>query len=112
MDSGRPIVSGKDTLMKLRDGMLWMVVLAASSFVGCAVCDTCDDFPAPCVGPNCGQGGMPGYMSGPQAESMPVMGAATPAGPMNDTAGPGPMAPSSPSMPSSTTPPTPMDPAR
>ncbi len=22
--------------------------------VGCAHCDTCDDFPAPCTGPNCG----------------------------------------------------------
>ncbi len=31
------------------------VALAVAS--GCAQCDTCDDFPAPCVGPNCGQGG-------------------------------------------------------
>ncbi len=22
--------------------------------VGCTHCDTCDDFPTPCVGPNCG----------------------------------------------------------
>ena len=27
--------------------------------VGCTHCDTCDDFPTPCTGPNCG--GMAGY---------------------------------------------------
>jgi hypothetical protein len=98
--------------MKLRDRMLLTVVAAVASFAGCAVCDTCDDFPAPCVGPNCGQKWVPGSMNGPGAEAMPVMGASTPASAMNDTAGPGPMAPSSPSMPSPATPPTPMEPAR
>lgn len=33
-----------------------LVVAAAMSggVVGCAHCDTCDDFPAPCTGPGCG----------------------------------------------------------
>jgi hypothetical protein len=34
---------------------LLMLIVAAAGFAGCAVCDTCDDFPVPCVGPNCGQ---------------------------------------------------------
>jgi hypothetical protein len=63
--------------MKLRDRMLLTVVAAVASFAGCAVCDTCDDFPAPCVGPNCGQKWVPGSMNGPGAEAMPVMGAST-----------------------------------
>lgn len=33
------------------------VGLALAAATGCAQCDTCDDFPAPCVGPNCGQNG-------------------------------------------------------
>ena len=34
-----------------------MVGLALVGVSGCAQCDTCDDFPAPCTGPNCGQNG-------------------------------------------------------
>ncbi len=33
--------------------------------IGCAQCDTCDDFPAPCTGPNCGAGGLYGGAAGP-----------------------------------------------
>ena len=36
---------------------LLVVGLALAGVTGCAQCDTCDDFPAPCVGPNCGQNG-------------------------------------------------------
>ena len=36
---------------------LLLVGLAIAGATGCAQCDTCDDFPAPCVGPNCGQNG-------------------------------------------------------
>ncbi len=93
-DFGPLMVSGKDTLMKLRDRMLWTVLVAAAGFSGCAVCDTCDDFPAPCVGPNCGQNGMATSYTG-----VPVMGVGTPSAPMaNDSAGPGPMMPAA-SMP-------------
>ncbi len=75
--------------MKLRDRMLWMVVVAATGFAGCAVCDTCDDFPTPCVGPNCGG---PYGMGGGQGDA--VMGTSSPVERgMNDSAGPGPMMP-------------------
>ena len=92
---------------------LYLLLLAATvgvGYVGCAQCDTCDDFPAPCTGPNCGQnaGGIPGYLG-------PMMGAETPNAPaMNDAAGPAPVVPPStrsletpPVDP--TTPPPPMD---
>ena len=36
---------------------LLVVGLGLAGAAGCAQCDTCDDFPAPCVGPNCGQNG-------------------------------------------------------
>jgi hypothetical protein len=41
-----------------RSSLLLMAALAAGGF-GCAHCDTCDDFPAPCTGPNCGFQGYP-----------------------------------------------------
>jgi len=37
-----------------RIGLLVPLSCAAALAVGCAHCDTCDDFPAPCTGPNCG----------------------------------------------------------
>ncbi len=76
--------------MKLRHTLLGMVVVAASGFSGCAVCDTCDDFPTPCTGPGCGQNGMGGH-------GLPVMGAATPVySATNDSAGPAPTMPPAP----------------
>ncbi len=81
--------------MKLRDGMLWMA-LAVAGLAGCAVCDTCDDFPAPCVGPNCGHNGLSAYGNGGPA----VMGSATPGyAPADDSAGPGPSMPPVSAMP-------------
>jgi hypothetical protein len=50
-----------------------LLVAAGLSFVavGCAQCDTCDDFPAPCTGPNCpGGSGMPSQ-AGPVTYSTP-----------------------------------------
>ncbi len=99
---------------------LLMAVAVAAGVVGCAQCDTCDDFPVPCVGPNCGQGlmpgGMPGYLDSQTAQGPPVMGAATPTMPMGDDyAGPAPVAPPmNPPPPSAeppASPPTPMEPA-
>jgi len=58
--------------------------------VGCAHCDTCDDFPAPCVGPNCATGPMGAYgmASGPTAYSGPMtLGATVPAGPAGSSLG-------------------------
>jgi hypothetical protein len=69
--------------MKLRNTMLGMVVVIAAANAGCAVCDTCDDFPVPCVGANCGQN----VQGGPA-----VMGSATQAYP-DDSAATGPMMP-------------------
>lgn len=37
-----------------RPSLLVLAASAAAIAVGCAHCDTCDDFPAPCTGPNCG----------------------------------------------------------
>ncbi len=71
----------------------------AMSTWGCAQCDTCDDFPAPCVGPNCGMGA--GYNNGPAPTTAPAAPAA-PAGPSlgetSDTAPPPPatMSPAAP----------------
>ena len=36
---------------------LLVLGMALAGATGCAQCDTCDDFPAPCTGPNCGQNG-------------------------------------------------------
>lgn len=46
-----------------------IVGLLAAAVVGCAHCDTCDDFPAPCLGGNC-FGAAGGAEYGP---AMPVM---------------------------------------
>ncbi len=92
---------------------LLMAVAVAAGVVGCAQCDTCDDFPAPCVGANCGQGLMPGGIPGALDSQMgaPVMGAAsysTP--PVDDSAGPGPVAPPAAALPM-TPPAPPVDPS-
>ncbi len=79
---------------------LMLAVAVTAGFAGCAVCDTCDDFPVPCIGPNCGQlmpGGIPGYFGdamGPQAaQADAVMGTSTPVMPAPPAVNPGPMAP-------------------
>ena len=51
-----------------RSSLLLMAALAAGGF-GCAHCDTCDDFPAPCTGPNCG---FQGYPIGAELPGAPV----------------------------------------
>ena len=77
------------------------LTLAAAS--GCAQCDTCDDFPAPCTGPNCGQGA---YNTGgfipPTQDGLPA-GEARMTAPADDAAPA--MNNSSPSTPSPTMPP-------
>ncbi|WP_435008938.1 hypothetical protein P12x_000191 [Tundrisphaera lichenicola] len=109
----------------LRINLLLAAAIAAST-VGCAICDTCDDFPAPCTGPNCGQNyampeGAPEALANPgMMPGSPVMGASTPAyAPTDDSAGPAPVAPPdtpSPEIPPAPTtpvpfsPPTPMEP--
>ena len=43
-----------------RISLLLVAAAVAAGVVGCAQCDTCDDFPTPCNGPNCVGGyGMP-----------------------------------------------------
>jgi hypothetical protein len=60
-------------------------LLLAVGAVGCAHCDTCDDFPTPCIGGNCGGGSafMPGMAMAPtSAEGAPATsapGSTTPA---------------------------------
>jgi hypothetical protein len=77
------------------------LLLAAAALsagaLGCAQCDTCDDFPAPCTGPNCGHN-QPGIMDmlppGQPAMSQPMPVSM----PMNDAAGPAPVAPPTPAV--------------
>jgi hypothetical protein len=97
---------------------LLVAVAVAAGVVGCAQCDTCDDFPAPCTGPNCGQPySVPAAMTDPaMTQGGPVMGTTTPVPPGNDSAGPAPVAPPESPGPDappagSGSPPTPMDPA-
>jgi hypothetical protein len=63
---------------------------AMAGAVGCTHCDTCDDFPTPCSGPNCGLQGYvpygtdaaagPGYQS-PAPAATPPAGDATQSAP-------------------------------
>ena len=63
----------------------------AALAIGCTHCDTCDDFPAPCLGGNC-MGSASGYAGAPPVGMN---------GPMNGNAGamPGPAANYSPPAP-------------
>jgi hypothetical protein len=86
---------------------LVLAAAVAASVVGCAHCDTCDDFPAPCSGPDCGHhAAPPGFAAPTMTYSAPAP--ASPAGQPglapatdNDAAGP------APAVPSATTPPEP-----
>ena len=90
---------------------LVVVGLAIAGATGCAQCDTCDDFPAPCVGPNCGQNGYDtaGFIP-PTQDGLPA-GAARMTPPVDDAAPPmngGPQGPASsmPDTPDPSAPPT------
>src|SRR4051794_27197188 len=54
----RAPLSGKDTDMS-RSSLLLAATAVVAGAIGCAHCDTCDDFPGPCTGPNCGYSGPP-----------------------------------------------------
>jgi hypothetical protein len=91
-----------------RISLLLVVAAVAAGVVGCAQCDTCDDFPAPCTGPNCqNRAGALDYVAAAPSQGPAVMGVATPA-PMNDSAGPAPVAPPTPAV-DPTSPPAAMD---
>ena len=98
-----------------RISLLLVAAAVAGGVVGCAQCDTCDDFPAPCTGPNCG--GNAAMLAPTMTRGVPpTMGASTPAAPAaDDSAGPGPEVPMtrSPMTPpvDPTSPPPPMDPS-
>ncbi len=56
-----------------------LVALAATTgAVGCTHCDTCDDFPSPCNGPNCG------YQAFPTTNEIPVGPIYTSPAPISD----------------------------
>ena len=87
---------------------LLLLGLALAGATGCAQCDTCDDFPAPCTGPNCGPNGYAtnGFVP-PTQDGLPA--GAERAMPSTDPGAPDeaiPPAGTSPSMPSPTMPPT------
>ncbi len=55
-----------------RTRLLAIAVVAVAGAIGCAHCDTCDDFPAPCVGGNC-NGAATGYaMATPTMATAPA----------------------------------------
>jgi hypothetical protein len=87
-----------------RISLMLVAAAVAAGSVGCAQCDTCDDFPAPCTGPNCGQngGGVLDYMPpGPgQPAGSGVAAAMNPpvTAPTNDAAGPAPTTPPTPAV--------------
>ena len=66
-----------------RISLLLVAAAVAAGVVGCAQCDTCDDFPAPCTGPNCGQNhaGMLGHPADDDPGRPPVTGSSTPTSP-------------------------------
>jgi hypothetical protein len=78
-----------------RISLLLVAAAVAAGVVGCAQCDTCDDFPAPCTGPNCGQNqpGILDYMpQGAASMGAPPANAA----PAGESAGPAPTMPETP----------------
>jgi hypothetical protein len=85
---------------------------------GCAQCDHCDDFPAPCTGPNCAGAydmnhGPLAHRGAPDAGGAPAT--MSPAKPMDDSAGPVPATPpanpgAAPAGPGETSPPLPTEP--
>jgi hypothetical protein len=86
-----------------RINLLMVAAAVAAGVVGCAQCDTCDDFPAPCTGPNCGQNraGILDYL--PPGPGQPYGAGAAPMGtvspntvPATDAAGPAPSTPPTP----------------
>ncbi len=112
MDSGRPIIPGKDAC-DVEDQLVVGGRRGRGRRGGMRQCDTCDDFPAPCTGPNCGQN-QPGVLDYlPPGPGQPLGSGAAPMGatpaPTNDAAGPAPVAPPTPAV-DPTTPPATMDP--
>jgi hypothetical protein len=99
---------------------LLVAVTVAAGVVGCAQCDTCDDFPAPGASNYGMPYGVPAAMSDPGgSQGAPVTGPSTPASPTGDAAGAAPVAPADsgpPAVPPAgsgaapATPPVPMDP--
>lgn len=84
------------------------LALTASGALGCAHCDTCDDFPAPCLGGDCLGGGPPPMVgspvaAGPAVESAPVISTPAPAsaqpGPFSAPAGGAADSPPAPGLP-------------
>jgi hypothetical protein len=63
----------------LRFGLVLMAVALTAGALGCTHCDTCDDFPTPCVGFNCGYPGHPAPSGTYTAPSMGVVGPPAPA---------------------------------
>ena len=87
---------------------LLVVGMALVGVTGCAQCDTCDDFPAPCTGPNCGQNNYaPTGFIPPTQDGLPA-NAAQESGNRDDAAPPMGNTPNegAPSTPSPTMPPT------
>lgn len=72
----------------LRSRLALLAVAMAAGVAGCTFCDTCDDFPTPCVGGNCGEPGtspvggnyvaMPNSSDGPMASAPPTLLPPTP----------------------------------
>lgn len=95
--------------MKVLKGLLALAIAMglAAGAIGCAHCDTCDDFPAPCLGGNCGSEPV---MAGPTMAMGPAILEAAPltSAPAAPSNGPGPFsAPTTPAGSPADSPPTP-----
>ncbi|WP_422924070.1 hypothetical protein [Singulisphaera sp. PoT] len=56
----------------LRSKLALLAAMVSAAMVGCTQCDTCDDFPVPCTGPNCGYQGDPGAFTAPPIAGVPM----------------------------------------
>jgi hypothetical protein len=99
-----------------RSSLLLVAAALAAGTIGCAHCDTCDDFPTPCTGPNCGYAGLlpgapevmaPGPVSQPAQMAPPANTNAAPETAPAPTTTPGPLPEMNENIPSDSPPPAP-----
>lgn len=76
----------------LRFNLLAAVALLAAGVTGCTHCDTCDDFPVPCVGHNTGVpvGSAPSYTMNVGSDKTTVVSNPSTSGSTSDSSAPAP----------------------
>ncbi|HEV3166124.1 MAG TPA: hypothetical protein VGZ22_19020 [Isosphaeraceae bacterium] len=71
-----------------------LVAVGLAAGAGCTQCDTCDDFPTPCNGPNCGYPSFSTYGAASEAAPSPRDEVLNPLNPPQDNSPSEPAAPS------------------